>query len=205
MVDRRVFPGVAVVLGVGIVAAVAVALGGAEATPEAEREERSTQVLSARSERASVAEPSRMDLDPRSGDDPAPVRLPDVRPEASAGDERARAAEPQPPPPPPRELTAEEMAAEAAFTALRDKVAREVGAQVKSQSSKLARSCGASGVKYSLVASFDAEGKMVASGLSDVRGSEGSPEVGACVRSQPLALQVEPPGQGVTVGVPLEL
>lgn len=201
MVDRRVFPGVAVVLGVGIVAVAVVALGGAEATPEARREEPSTHVLSARGERASVAEPSRVDLDPRAGDDP-PIRLPDVRP-AGGEAERARVAE-QPPPPPPRELTAEERAADAAVSALRDKVAKEVGAQVKSQRSQLAKKCGASGVKYSLVASFDAEGKMVASGLSDVRGSEGSPEVNACVRSQPLALQVEPPGQGVTIDVPLE-
>jgi len=51
---------------------------------------------------------------------------------------------------------------------------------------------------------FDATGKEIARGISDVRGLE-APKVGACLRRQPLELRIAPPGRRVRFDVTLEL
>lgn len=49
---------------------------------------------------------------------------------------------------------------------------------------------------------FDPSGKEIARGISDVRGAE-RPDVAACLREQPLGMQIAPPG--VIARVELEL
>lgn len=63
----------------------------------------------------------------------------------------------------------------------------------------------AEGADFSVNASFDAGGKLLAMGISDVRGPGAAGGVGQCLRQQAIALSVENPGQSVSVDVPLHL
>jgi hypothetical protein len=110
------------------------------------------------------------------------------------------------PPAPPYEPTAEQLAADAAYVAVRERAAAEVGTQLAAQRSALARACPggeeAAG-EFSVSASFDAAGTLVGMGISEV--GEVDAAVGQCLRSQAIALSVAPGQQGVTVDVPLRL
>jgi len=59
--------------------------------------------------------------------------------------------------------------------------------------------------RFIFQSTFDADGKEIARGISDVRGFE-APNVGTCLRRQPLDLRFEPPpGRRVRVDVTLDL
>jgi hypothetical protein len=204
-------PGVLVALGVGIVVSMYMLLGGGPA-PAEERQGGTSPVLAARGARPGGEGPARrVDLDPRAGDE-TPARLPDVRPEASNQGEPREVVQPSSPPAPPLVLTDEQKAAEAAYLKLRDEVARDVGKQLAGQQSSLRKACwkdtgAAKSAEFTVNASFDAEGKLLGMGISDVRGPDGAATagVGQCLRQQGIALSAEKPGQGVTVDVPLHL
>ncbi|MBL9100610.1 MAG: hypothetical protein JNL82_06620 [Myxococcales bacterium] len=205
----------AVVVGGGLVAAIVLWLGAGEAArPEAARPEAvaQAQVAPAGGVRPAEVDPARrMDLDPRAGDDPPP--LPAARPAEPAPDEdERRAAPPVEPPPPPPPLTEEQVAADQAATRLREQVAKAVGEQLGERRAALRKACwkdtgGASAADFSVNASFDADGKLTGMGISDIRGpgSAATAGVGQCLRSQVIPLNIEPPGQGVTVDVALRM
>jgi hypothetical protein len=136
--------------------------------------------------------------------------LPTSRPEVEGPPEAPRRAEPVvEPPPSPLVVTDEQRAAEAAHAELRGRVAKEVGRQLDGQRSALRNACwkgGSAGADFKLEASFDAQGKLLAMGISDARGpGAGSGDVGACLRQQTIPLSVDEPGSGVTVNVTLHL
>lgn len=57
--------------------------------------------------------------------------------------------------------------------------------------------------RYSLQMTFDATGKEIARGLSEIRGVDSRPDVAQCLRGLPIGLTV--PARGATVQVTLEL
>lgn len=152
-----------------------------------------------------------LDVDDEPADPPTPIELPEVRP---LSDEELERQRPQPPPEPapPVILSEEEQAAQDAFFALREQVAEDVQRQLGKQGSALKKACwkpeltgGASSASFSLNASFNPAGVLVASGISDNREGGGSSGVGQCLRQQALALKVPPSLHAITVDVPLRL
>jgi hypothetical protein len=146
--------------------------------------------------------------------DPANPRLPTVAPERTAEARTRPEAPPPEPPPPPVELTAEQKAAQDAYFALRDRTAGEVANVLGQQKDALRKACwkpsltnGLTSAMFALNASFDAEGKLLATAISDSRDAGGASAgaVGECLRSQALKLDIPAPGQGVTVDVALSL
>lgn len=207
-------PGILVALGGGIVVAMAVWLGGGDGPEQRPDQAAPVVVGQGGGVRPDVVDPaSRMDLDPRAGDEP--LRLPGVLPEVETNPDDAarRAALPPPEPPPPLvEMTEEQKAAQAAYLALRERLAKDVGKQLGEQQSALRKACwkntgGATSADFMVNASFGADGKLLGMGISDVRGpGDGDTTgVGQCLRQQAIALSVEEPGQGVSVDVPLHL
>jgi hypothetical protein len=144
-----------------------------------------------------------MELDPRVGDEPpARARAPEVRPqagvEAAPDDATPDDATPDGPAP----------TSSARDPELHDRVVGEVGRQLAGQRSALARTCapgGGAGAAFSVGATFNAEGAMLGMAISDAEKSEAAGEIGACLRGQSISLSLEPPGQVVSVNVPLRL
>lgn len=212
--NNWLIPG-AVVAGGGLVAALVLWLGAGEAArPEAARPEAAAQAqaVPAGGVRPAEVDPARrIDLDPRAGDDPPP--LPAPRPvEPAPAEQERRAAPPVEPPPPSPPPTAEQIAADQAAMRLREQVVKAVGEQLGEQRAALRKACwkdagGASAADYSVHASFDADGKLTGMGISDVRGpgSAAAAGVGQCLRGQAIPLNIEPPGQSVTVDVALRM
>ncbi len=134
----------------------------------------------------------------------APV-LPEPRPEAVASPEDdPRRDEPQPEPAPPIPPSAAAEAESEAIMAVRAQVQKEVKAAVESRHRAIRNACWngskSGSATLPMQASFGADGGLLALSIADDRGA---PELGACVRAQPLPLKVDPPGVGVTVDVPL--
>lgn len=153
---------------------------------------------------ATVDSARRTDLD-SSLDDAAPAAPQQVVAPRTGG-ERDRSDPPIPVP--PMVVTPEQEAADAAYAELQKQAMDELNAQLASQRSALRKACGGGAGKFSINASFDPGGKLLALGISDVRGPDGSGpagDLGQCVRSQALDLKIAPPGQGVSVEVPLAL
>lgn len=153
-------------------------------------------------------------LEARQQPAPPPTILPPPT-ERPALDRVLAARQNPPPPPPPREpappLDAEAQAAHDAHVALRTRVVADVQRELAKQSGALKDACwqpgltgGASSANFKINASFDADGKLLARGISDDRDA-GAAGVGECLRKQPLALEIPPPGQAITVDAPLRL
>lgn len=96
---------------------------------------------------------------------------------------------------------------------LKQKVARHATEALEAKRKDLVKECWAPAAKanpepalarYSFNVTFDAEGTEIARGISDVRGFE-RPDVGQCLRQQPLGLRIPPPGVSVMVDVPFTL
>lgn len=195
--NNLMIPGVLVVLGAGIVVSMYMMLGGrAEPATKATRPE--AQVMASGVRPAEVDRARSMDLDPKAGDEPSP---------------RAPATLPQ-----PRDAAPDDSAAAPAADAvptssvqdpkLHDQVVSELGRQLEGQKSALVRACapgGGAGAAFSVGATFNAEGAMMAMAISDADKSSGTGAVGACLREQAIALSLDAPGQEVSVNVPLRL
>jgi hypothetical protein len=142
-----------------------------------------------------------------------PIQLPEARPALDrALEARRRAASPPAPPSaPPPALDPEAQAANDAYIALRTRVLGDVQRALDGQSDALRDACwqpgltgGAASASFKINATFDADGKLLAKGISDDRDA-GAPGVGQCLRQQPLALEIPPPGKAITVDAPLRL
>lgn len=212
--NNAVVTGVLVTLSVGIVAGVYLLVRGDEAPAQPRPDPVGQQRVAAGMRPAAVDSARRVELEDQAEEQPAP-RLPEIRPESGdigAENERRRAAtSPELAPPPPVELSEAQVAANAAYLALQEQVSRDVGKQLDAQQAALKKACwkdtgGAKGADFAVNASFDAEGKMLAMGISEVRGAGAAAVgVGACLRQQAIALSVEKPGQSVTVEQVLHL
>lgn len=206
MAKNWIVGAVLLALGVGSVTAMISLLDGGD------RPRASPADVASRMQRVGVR-PAEVDSARRVVADPAPdvpLVLPTSRPEVEGPPEPPRRAEPvAEPPPPPMVVTDEQRAAEAAHAELRGRVAKEVGRQLDGQRSALRNACwkgGSAGADFKVEASFDAQGKLLAMGISEVRGPGTSTgDVGACLRQQTIPLSVDEPGAGVTVDVALHL
>ncbi len=110
------------------------------------------------------------------------------------------------PPSEPILPTAYAIAASEGAQAVQADVLAQVQGLVSDQHQNLRNSCWTGNVPASAVfpmsATFGEDGNMLALSITDDRSA---PQVGACVRSQPWALKVDPPGVKVTVELPIEL
>ncbi len=207
-------PGVFVALGLGIVVTMYLVLSPGE-RPEAKaaREQPAALVDGVR---AADHDPARqLAADGDVDADPANIRLPAAAPERTAEEARRIAEAPPPePPPPPVELTEAQKAAQEAYFALREKTAGEVAKVLGAQKDALKQACwkpaltnGVSSALFALNASFDAEGHLLASAISETRGPDGTSAggVGECLRAQALKLDIPAPGQSVNVDVAISL
>jgi len=99
------------------------------------------------------------------------------------------------------------------YPALQEIVARQAAQALEAQRPDMVRACWAPAVaktpqpaaatyRYNL--SFDAEGRQVSLGISEIRGQSRT-DVAVCLRSRPLALQIAPPRVVVNVDVPVTL
>ena len=57
--------------------------------------------------------------------------------------------------------------------------------------------------QYSIALSFDAAGIEVGRGISELRGRPSRADVARCLREQPLSLRIPPPGQPLSMTLPL--
>jgi hypothetical protein len=137
-------------------------------------------------------------------DDEAPAAAPATTPEPAADAPRTRE-----PMDGPATISDEVKAEMDAYAALQKKVAAEVEGQLRGQRSALAAACsgvpGSGDAAFFVNATFDADGRLVESGIGVPAEAAGSRELGQCLRGQKLALSASPPGQSVSVQVPLEL
>jgi len=110
----------------------------------------------------------------------------------------------------PASLSDETKAQQDAYAALQKRVQDEVSGQLRRQRSALASACSAlaadaGDVEFTVSASFDADGRLVDSGIAVPAGGAQVRELGQCLRGQTLTLQATAPGQGVSVDLPLSL
>ncbi len=140
--------------------------------------------------------------------DVRPATPPDV-PLVAPVLEQPRPPEPRPDAPPaelpspPPVLGEAAQAAHDASVELRQQVTADVSAQLQRQRSALKQACGGTETfVYDL--SLGADGTVLAMGLSEPRAS-GASGVGACLRAQPITLDVAAPGESMNVQVALEL
>ena len=116
-----------------------------------------------------------------------------------------RAATPTPPSE-PIVPTAYAIAASEAAQAAQAEVLAQVQGIVGDARQNLRNSCWTGDVPAAAVfpmsATFGEDGNMLALSITDDRSA---PQVGACIRNQPWALKVDPPGVKVTVELPIEL
>lgn len=102
--------------------------------------------------------------------------------------------------------SAETLAQDEAIAAVMPAVQKAVEARIEAQRRAIRNACWKRGngesASLPIEASFAADGGLLALSISDDRAA---PEVGTCVRAQPLPLAIEAPGVGVTVRVALTL
>jgi hypothetical protein len=140
------------------------------------------------------------------GPQPVAPELPAVLPEAvaPASPRPDRPTEPQVSP--AIVPSAADLARSEAIAAVMPAVKKEVAAGVDAQRTAIRNACwkggNAASASFPIEASFAADGSLLALSIFDDRAA---PEVGACVRAQPLPLAIEPPGVDVTVQVALTL
>lgn len=112
-------------------------------------------------------------------------------------------SEPPGTPPVAREVDKER---EARFAALQERATEQAAEALDGMRSGLRDACwpgGKGSASFEVDLSFDAGGKLQAAGISDARGAD--PAVGACLRAQPLPVEIDPPGESVAVKVPIRL
>ncbi len=207
-------PVVFVALSVGIVVGAYVLLAPASRTRTGAEAPAADALAQVGVQGAGLDSARRGDGEPEDDDESDAPRLPTIAP--VAGETRTRPEAPPPePPPPPVVLDADAQAAQDAYFAQRDKLAEQLARDLNGQKSALKKACwtpalagDASSASYSVNASFDAGGKLLAMNISDKRGPNGGggpAGVSECLRQQALALEIPPPGQHMEVQVPLVL
>lgn len=128
----------------------------------------------------------------------APIVLPEARPEAVVAARPELAAEPVP---------AAVVVADPGALAVRSQVVVELDAALAANHRALRNACWKGGgnaapANFPVEATFGPDGGMLAFSIAD---DASAPGVGACLRSQPLALKVAAPGVHATVATRLTL
>ena len=143
----------------------------------------------------------------------APPATPSIATTASIASEDAAAPAVAPPsPPPPAADGATPPVASTAGEVDRTKATAEAQKAVAAWKKQLVPKCWAPMVakapepatsKYSLQIAFDADGKEVGRGVSELRGTPSRADVADCLRSEKLGLSIPAPGAPITVEVEL--
>lgn len=136
---------------------------------------------------------------------PPMPEMPAIRPEDVPVPQPEPRDEP-PPVSPPIEPSETDLAMSEEVLAAQEQAREQVEEALAGQRTAIRNACWKGGtadpVSVPIETTFAADGAMLALRIGDVRGQPG---VAACVRLQPLAFKVDPPGVGVTVQSKLTL